>query len=426
MELSRITFPYLLLICLAALVSGVLNGLDRFTAASASYVLFNVVSIACMLWLTPYVPTAGHALSWGITVSGVAQLGLLLWALRRGGMGLSLPRPRLTPQIRVLLRRMLPGLVGAGVTQLNLAVDVIIASLLPAGTVSVLYYADRVQQLPLGVIGTAVGTALLPLLSRQVRGGEAEAARTTLNRAIEYALFLTLPAAVALIVSAWPVMSALFGRGAFDAESARLSSQSLAAYALGLPAFVLVKVLAPGLLRPRRYGDTGKDRCLRGGAEPRDERRLHGAAEAYRAGARDQPCRRVQRRLAGRAAGAARASDVRCTAAPEKCADRGGGGGDGCGTVAGTAGVVLGAAAWGAADRRADGIDRRWHRDLRDHGDAVRSDRVAGLPAHGQAPKAATRRKPRLSHCAGAAGRPPASGTRCQGLLLPPCAARRL
>jgi putative peptidoglycan lipid II flippase len=251
--LSRITFPYLLLICLAALVSGVLNGLDRFTAASASYVLFNVVSIACMLWLTPYVPTAGHALSWGITASGVVQLGLLLWALHRAGMGLSLPRPRLTPQIRVLLRRMLPGLVGAGVTQLNLAVDVIIASLLPAGTVSVLYYADRVQQLPLGVIGTAVGTALLPLLSRQVRGGEAEAARATLNRAIEYALFLTLPAAVALIVSAEPVMSVLFGRGAFEAASVHLSAQSLAAYALGLPAFVLVKVLAPGFFA---RGDT--------------------------------------------------------------------------------------------------------------------------------------------------------------------------
>ena len=251
--LSRITFPYLLLICLAALVSGVLNGLDRFTAASASYVLFNVVSIACMLWLTPYVPTAGHALSWGITASGVAQLGLLLWALHRAGMGLSLPRPRLTPQIRVLLRRMLPGLIGAGVTQLNLAVDVIIASLLPAGTVSLLYYADRVQQLPLGVIGTAVGTALLPLLSRQVRAGEAEASRATLNRAIEYALFLTLPAAVALIVSAYPVMWVLFGRGAFDAESARLSAQSLAAYAVGLPAFVLVKVLAPGFFA---RGDT--------------------------------------------------------------------------------------------------------------------------------------------------------------------------
>jgi len=244
--LSRITFPYLLLICLAALVSGVLNGLERFTAASASYLLFNVISMACMLWLTPYVPTVGHALSWGVTAAGVAQLGLLLWAMQRAGMGLRLPRPRLTPQVRVLMRRMLPGLMGAGVTQLNLAVDVIIASLLPPGTVSLLYYADRVQQLPLGVIGTAVGTALLPLLSRQVRAGEGEASLGTLNRAIEYALFLTLPAAVALIVSAWPVMSVLFGRGAFAPESVRLSAQALAAYAVGLPAFVLVKVVAPG------------------------------------------------------------------------------------------------------------------------------------------------------------------------------------
>jgi putative peptidoglycan lipid II flippase len=227
--------------------------MDRFTAASASYLLFNAISIACMLGLTPYVPTAGHALAWGVTASGVAQLALLLWASRRADMPLALPRPRLTPRMRVLLRRMLPGLVGAGVTQLNLAIDVIIASLLPAGTVSLLYYADRVQQLPLGVIGIAVGTAMLPLLSRQVRAGEGEAAIGTLNRAIEYALFLTLPAAVALIVSAYPVMWTLFGRGAFDAESARLSAQSLAAYALGLPAFVLVKVLAPGFFA---RGDT--------------------------------------------------------------------------------------------------------------------------------------------------------------------------
>ena len=243
---SRITFPYLLLICLAALVSGVLNGLERFTAASASYVLFNVVSIAFLLWLTPHVPTAGHALSWGITASGVAQLGLLLWAAQSAGMPMRLPRPRLTPQVRALLRRMVPGLVGAGVTQLNLAMDVIIASLLPAGTVSVLYYADRVQQLPLGVIGTAVGTALLPLLSRQVRAGEAAASIATLNRAIEYGLFLTLPAAVALAISAFPIISVLFQRGAFGAHSAALSAQALAAYAIGLPAFVLVKVVAPG------------------------------------------------------------------------------------------------------------------------------------------------------------------------------------
>jgi putative peptidoglycan lipid II flippase len=252
-DLSRITFPYLILICLAALVSGVLNGMEKFTAASASYVLFNIVSIACMLWLTPYVPTVGHALAWGVSLSGVAQLGVLMIAVWRGGMTLSIPRPRMTPQMRLLMQRMAPGLVGAGVTQLNLAVDVIIASLLPPGTVSVLYYADRVQQLPLGVIGTAVGTALLPLLSRQVRSGEAAASIATLNRAIEYALFLTLPAALALIVCAYPIILVLFGRGAFDAESALLSSQSLAAYALGLPAFVLVKVLAPAFFA---RGDT--------------------------------------------------------------------------------------------------------------------------------------------------------------------------
>ncbi len=253
-SLSRITFPYLVLICLAALVSGVLNGLEKFTAASASYVLFNIVSIACMLWLTPYVPTVGHALAWGVTVSGIAQLGLLMVAVRRSGMALRIPRPRMTPQMRLLMRRMAPGLVGAGVTQLNLTVDVIIASLLPPGTVSVLYFADRVQQLPLGVIGTAVGTALLPLLSRQVRAGEAASAIATLNRAIEYGLFLTLPAALALIVCAYPIMLSLFGRGAFGLESVLFSSQSLAAYALGLPAFVVVKVLAPAFFA---RGDTG-------------------------------------------------------------------------------------------------------------------------------------------------------------------------
>lgn len=251
--LSRITFPYLILICLAALVSGVLNGLDRFTAASASYVLFNVISIAFMLGLAPYVPTIGHALAWGVTASGVAQLAVLMVAMHRAGMGFRLPWPRLTSPIRILLRRMGPGLIGAGVTQLNLAVDVIIASLLPAGTVSVLYYADRVQQLPLGVIGTAVGTAMLPLLSRQVRAGEGQAALATQNRAIEYALFLTLPATLGLIVAARPIISVLFGHGAFSARDALLSSRALSAYAVGLPAFVLVKVLAPGFFA---RGDT--------------------------------------------------------------------------------------------------------------------------------------------------------------------------
>ena len=146
-----------------------------------------------------------------------------------------------------------PGLVGASAMQLNQAVDVIISSLLPPGAISLLYYADRVNQLPLGTIGAAVGTALLPLLSRQVRGPDPAAAIGTLNRALEFALVLTLPAALALMVAGYPIMAVLFERGAFDLRSAALSSQSLAAYALGLPAFVLVKVLAPAFFA---RGDT--------------------------------------------------------------------------------------------------------------------------------------------------------------------------
>ena len=244
-DLARITFPYLMLICLAALLSGALNGLERFAAAAAAPVLYNLFAIAALVGLTPFVPTVGHAAAWGVSASGVVQLALLVWAVHRAGMPIRVPRPRLTPAMKLLLKRMAPGLVGASAAQLNQAVDVIIASLLPAGTVSLLYYADRIQQLPLGVIGIAVGTALLPMLSRQVRSGDEAAALASLNRAIEYTLFLTLPAALALTISAFPVMWVLFGRGAFDAESARLASQSLAAFALGLPSVVLLKVLAP-------------------------------------------------------------------------------------------------------------------------------------------------------------------------------------
>ena len=244
-DLARISFPYLMLICLAALLSGALNGMEHFAAAAAAPVLYNLFAIAALLGLTPFVPTVGHAAAWGVSVSGVVQLGLLVWAVHRAGMPLRIPRPRLTPAMKSLMKRMAPGLIGASAAQLNQAVDVIIASLLPAGTVSLLYYADRIQQLPLGVIGIAVGTALLPVMSRQIRSGEETAAAASLNRAIEYSLFLTLPAALALTVSAFPIMWVLFGRGAFDMESARLASQSLAAFAIGLPAVVLLKVLAP-------------------------------------------------------------------------------------------------------------------------------------------------------------------------------------
>jgi putative peptidoglycan lipid II flippase len=251
--LTRIMFPYLFFVCLTALFSGVLNAMGRFAAAAAAPLLFNIFSIAFMLGLSRYTPNPGYALAWGVTVSGVAQLLLLIFAMRRAGMRLGLPRPRLTPRMRLLFRRMAPGLVGAGVTQLNVSIDIIIGTLLPAGSVSILYYADRVNQLPLGVIGTAAGTALLPAVTRHIARGEGEAALSALNRALEGVLMLTLPAAIGLAVAARPVMDVLFVRGAFSLHEAVLAGNSLAAFALGLPVFALVKILTPGFFA---RGDT--------------------------------------------------------------------------------------------------------------------------------------------------------------------------
>jgi putative peptidoglycan lipid II flippase len=228
--------------------------MDRFAAAAAAPVLFNLVVMAALLALTPFVATAGHALAWGVLVSGVAQLAMLLVAARAAGMAINpLSPPRLTAAVRQVLRRMVPGLLGAGVTQINLAIDIVIASLLPAGAISYLFYADRVAQLPLGVIGAAVGTALLPLLSRQLRTGRALAAHRSQNRAIELSLAFALPAALAMAVAAGPIVAALFERGAFSAAATRATAAALMAYAAGLPAFVLVKALTPGFFA---RGDT--------------------------------------------------------------------------------------------------------------------------------------------------------------------------
>jgi putative peptidoglycan lipid II flippase len=252
-ELTRITFPYLMLICLVALLSGVLNGLDRFAVAAAAPLLFNLALIGGLAAAPSLSLPVAHGLAWGVAAAGILQFVVLGWAVAAAGMPLRLPLPRLTPEVRLLLRRMGPGAIGAGVTQINLMVDVIIASFLPPGSIAFLYYADRVHQLPLGVIGTAVGTALLPALSRQVRAGEGSAALATQNRAIELALLLTVPAAVGLAVAAWPIVHVLFGRGAFGPGDVAATAAALAAYALGLPAYVLVKVFAPAFFA---RGDT--------------------------------------------------------------------------------------------------------------------------------------------------------------------------
>lgn len=245
-ELTRITFPYILFISLVSLLGGVLNSLHRFAAAAFTPALLNLCLIAAVLGLTPLLPTAGHALAWGVAGAGVVQFLWLFVAAGRAGVWLRLKRPALTPEVRTLMRRMVPVAVGAGIYQLNLVADMVLASLLPSGSISYLFYADRVNQLPLGVVGVAVGTALLPLLSRQLRAGRTEEALYNQNRAIEFAFLLTLPAAVALAVAADPIVRVLFQRGAFGVDQAQATAGALAAFALGLPAYVLVKALSPG------------------------------------------------------------------------------------------------------------------------------------------------------------------------------------
>lgn len=244
-EFTRITFPYLLFISLVSLQGGVLNSIDRFAAVAATPVLLNLCLIGALIGLTPITATAGHAQSWGVAVAGVAQFVWLALACSRVGMGLSLPRPRLTPEVKRLLALMLPAALGSGVVQVNLLIDVVLASLLPTGAVSYLYYADRIYELPLAVIGIAIGTAILPVLARHVRRDEHEAAIATQNRALEAALLLTLPAAAALIILDRAIIAVLFERGAFRGGEVIATAAALSAYALGLPAYVLIKVLTP-------------------------------------------------------------------------------------------------------------------------------------------------------------------------------------
>ncbi len=227
-------------------MAGVLNSLGRFWAAAATPILLNLSLIGALLGLARVLDTPAHALAWGVAGAGLAQLAWLIAHVRRAGIRLGFGRPRLTPKVRLLARRIVPVAVGAGIYQINLLIDTIIASLLPAGSISYLFYADRVNQLPLGVVGVAVGTALLPMLSRQVKGGNPAAAADSQNRALEFSFLLTLPAAVALMVIAEPVIGALFERGQFAGPQVRATAAALAVYATGLPAYVLVKTLTPG------------------------------------------------------------------------------------------------------------------------------------------------------------------------------------
>ena len=243
---TRLTFPYLLLISLVSLLGGVLNSLGRFAAAAATPVLFNICLIGAVLLAAPHMPTPGHALAWGVTISGILQFLWLIEACRRAEIRFRLPRPQLTPEVRRLIGLMLPATLGAGAAQLNQVVGTVLASLLPSGSISYLFYADRLNQLPLGVIGIAFGTALLPMLARQVAAGDEAGANASQNRSIELGMLLTLPATAALLAVPYTLVGVLFQRGAFGPAETGATAAALMGYVVGLPAYVLIKMLVPG------------------------------------------------------------------------------------------------------------------------------------------------------------------------------------
>lgn len=248
--LTRITMPYIIFISLVSLLGGILNSFDKFAAVAATPVIMNLCLIIIPACIGGFTPNAAYALAIAVSVSGVAQWLWLVHFCRKQGMLPKLVRPRLTPHVKTLLKLIAPAALGAGVAQVNLFIDLIIASQFSSG-VSYLYYADRINELPLAVIGIAVGTALLPMLSRQIREGKYADAFRSQNRAIELALFLSLPAAVALMVIAEPIITVMFQRGEFGPGETVKTYHALVAFAVGLPAFILVKIVSPSFYAHR-------------------------------------------------------------------------------------------------------------------------------------------------------------------------------
>ncbi len=247
-RLTQITFPYLALISIVSLLGGILNSLNRFWINAAAPILLNATMIvAILVFRGSTQEETAYTQAIAVTVSGVLQLLWLIRSCRAAGVTLRLGWPRLSPDIRKMLWLIGPAAVGQGAVQINLLISTALAArLLPQGAVSYLYYADRLNQLPLGLIGIGIGTAILPSLSRRIGGGEPAAAAHTQNRAIELALLLALPAAVALTVSAVPLVRGVFEHGAFTAADTIGAAGALAAFSIGVPAYVLIKVLTPG------------------------------------------------------------------------------------------------------------------------------------------------------------------------------------
>lgn len=245
-DMLRVTFPYLLFISLVATAGGMLQSFSRFAVPAFTPVLLNICLIGGALWASQYFAVPIHALAWAVFVAGVVQLAFQLPFLARIGM---LPRPRWGwrhPGVQKVLTLLLPTLFGASVAQINLLFDTLIASLLAAGSVSWLYYADRLLEFPLGVFGVALGTAILPRLSSDHTRADPEAFTRTLEQALRLVAVIGIPATAGLLLLAGPILATLFGYGEFGASDTRMAALALLGYGVGLPAFLLVKVFQPG------------------------------------------------------------------------------------------------------------------------------------------------------------------------------------
>jgi putative peptidoglycan lipid II flippase len=242
--LTRITFGYLLCVTVVTHLGGVLNARNSFWAAAAAPVLLNICMGLALLSVV-FFPTAAHAAAWGVLGGGVAELLLLLFAARRAGASILPAMPRLTEDVKTFFARFIPATFGAAGVQLAMFADTIFASFLSAGSYTSLYYADRINQLPMGVIAIALGTVLLPQVSRSVSKGDAPATHRAFNRATEVGLLLTLPCTAAFLVIPDVIMTGLFARGAFDIDAAHAAAAVLLAYAVGLPAFVMLRTVTP-------------------------------------------------------------------------------------------------------------------------------------------------------------------------------------
>jgi putative peptidoglycan lipid II flippase len=246
--LTRITMPYLLCMSVVALLSGVLNSIGKFVESSAVSIVLNLsmmaATVVAMALGLSNEPLAGVVQAWGVFAAGILQLALLLYGAHRNGLALRLRWPRMTEGVRRLVRLGIPGVIAGGVTQLNIVIGTVIASL-QSGAVSHLYYADRVYELPLAIVGIAVGVVLLPDVSRHLRAGNHAAVMDSQNRSLEFAMLLTLPATVALAIAPTAIVQGLFERGAFTAADTPPTAYALAIFALGLPSFVMIKVFSP-------------------------------------------------------------------------------------------------------------------------------------------------------------------------------------